>query len=573
MAKKTTIPQPIPSLYKVLDGDQSYQGGTHTWSLPTADGPGEWHEITAKLVKCSAGFHLTTHPHTRYYGEDRTTYLVEVDTTKPILLPEHDDDEWVVSRVRLVRKMEGAELDEALSYFKPFPTPPHLYIITEDGKQREIGVEFPLPTNEPGEWITAAFDPTRRDGGFEGSIPLVCHPQKHHFKEGVELFEAETEGLLYVDCRGTVRATRARLIRRVPPSEMKRMGIGVEREWKRGRGRRSWSEIQKYDPRGLSPAERFVRLMVDHGGVDVGKGVESDPNANVFSAIELAIRSGLEFKKSTIFLDVDAATSRIEELYKLAIRTGNESATVAIESAIGREPWSWSGRRLHLRADLAWKGHQVVVTAFDDDQNKIRLCASKEVPHVNGKGTYAYESLKTKVQHKFLVSRDEFDVVAVRHIKAQRHIKAVEKLVQQLATRKVRVHPASVFFWTKEEMVAVRDWIQMFVDAKEHRKSRVKPADVPCLVAAYDDEIADNIARTKIAKKVDKVVGPRPTHENFGSDNWKWKYAAEVWEVRRKEEMAKRMHSRKTKVGALARAFAAWQATNFEGDAIDYIDS
>lgn len=565
----------IPTLYKILDGDQSCHGGNHTWSLPTADGPGEWHEVEGKLARCSVGFHLTTHPHTRCYDEVKTIYLVEVDGTKPILPPDHDEEEWVVSRVRLLRKMEGEELESALAYLKPFPTPPHLYVITEDGKCRQTHREFPLPERGPGEWVDAVVKPDRRDGGSDESIRLVQHPREHHFRQGVELFEVETEGQLYVDSSGQVRAGRARLIRRVPPSELKRMGIGVRRDWKRGSSsQKSWNEIQKYEPRGLSPAERFIRVMVDHGGVDLGKDVKSNPDDDVVSAIQLAISGGLEFRKSTIFIDVNAATSRIEELYKLAVCVGNESAAQAIESALGRQPWSWSGKRLHLRSELMWRGHHVVVTAFDDDQSTIRLCASKEVPHTYGTGSYTYESLKTKVAHKFLVTRAEFDTISARYTIYQRHAKAVEKLAQQLTARRVRVHPASVFFWSKEEMLAVRDWIHMFDDRKEHRKSRVKPEDVPCLVAAYNDEANDDIARAKITKKADKIVGPRPTHENFGRDDqWKLTRAIEVWEVRRKEELAKLMHARKTKVGALARAIAAWQSSNFEGSAADHIES
>lgn len=45
--------------YKVLDGDQSGNGGTATWSLPKGKRPGAWMPaIKGELVPCENGYHL-----------------------------------------------------------------------------------------------------------------------------------------------------------------------------------------------------------------------------------------------------------------------------------------------------------------------------------------------------------------------------------------------------------------------------------------------------------------------------------------------------------------------------------
>jgi hypothetical protein len=55
--------------YKVLLGNRSYHGENHTWSLPTADGPGSWQT-------CEQGFSLTNNP-AWYYVPGCTVYLAE----------------------------------------------------------------------------------------------------------------------------------------------------------------------------------------------------------------------------------------------------------------------------------------------------------------------------------------------------------------------------------------------------------------------------------------------------------------------------------------------------------------
>ena len=66
-------------LYKVTGpGGASGHGGSLQWSLPTADGPGEWHEVDGPLELCRRGLHLTWDP-VRWYAAGYEVYEVEAD--------------------------------------------------------------------------------------------------------------------------------------------------------------------------------------------------------------------------------------------------------------------------------------------------------------------------------------------------------------------------------------------------------------------------------------------------------------------------------------------------------------
>jgi hypothetical protein len=97
--------------YKVLDSGRSCDGGDFTWSLPTADEPGEWHEIPAEqpLRLCAVGFHLTSDPVAGgWYRQGRTIYLAEYDGER--VGPVEGGDKCAVRKVRLVKRLDGAEL-------------------------------------------------------------------------------------------------------------------------------------------------------------------------------------------------------------------------------------------------------------------------------------------------------------------------------------------------------------------------------------------------------------------------------------------------------------------------------
>ncbi len=105
-SKKTT--KKPGTLYKVLvDGTSMY--GRLEWSLPTADGPGDWHEVEGDIVRCENGLHLTDNPVHRW-REQGECYLVE--TEGPVLHHPDWGDEHVARKVRLLRRLSWAELAE-----------------------------------------------------------------------------------------------------------------------------------------------------------------------------------------------------------------------------------------------------------------------------------------------------------------------------------------------------------------------------------------------------------------------------------------------------------------------------
>lgn len=95
--------------YKVLERGKSFHGGTLKWSLPTKEGPGEWHEVSGDLVRCENGLHLTTDPLTlRPKTSPKTVRCYEAEFVGDTLpLKEH---ELVVRRCRLVREVPWSEL-------------------------------------------------------------------------------------------------------------------------------------------------------------------------------------------------------------------------------------------------------------------------------------------------------------------------------------------------------------------------------------------------------------------------------------------------------------------------------
>jgi hypothetical protein len=64
--------------YKVLVNGKSCHGGNLTWSLPTDNGPGDWHSVDGKIVICERGLHVTTNPN-HWWKDGCTVYEAEID--------------------------------------------------------------------------------------------------------------------------------------------------------------------------------------------------------------------------------------------------------------------------------------------------------------------------------------------------------------------------------------------------------------------------------------------------------------------------------------------------------------
>lgn len=100
------------ALYKILCDGCSIHGGDMEWSLPTADGPGDWHAVEGDLVRCKNGLHLTADPSRRWSGSrwDPVPECYLVETEGEVLHEPAWGDEYVARKVRLVRRLSWAEL-------------------------------------------------------------------------------------------------------------------------------------------------------------------------------------------------------------------------------------------------------------------------------------------------------------------------------------------------------------------------------------------------------------------------------------------------------------------------------
>jgi hypothetical protein len=104
--------KPAKQWWKVLVNGQSCHGGTLAWSLPTAEAPGDWHEVTGELSICSRGIHVTDNP-AAWWKQGAAVYLCEVDGIEA-----EDSLEFkaVVRKARLIREATPDELIAACIY-------------------------------------------------------------------------------------------------------------------------------------------------------------------------------------------------------------------------------------------------------------------------------------------------------------------------------------------------------------------------------------------------------------------------------------------------------------------------
>lgn len=100
-------------LYKVLKNGRSTYFIDFEWSLPSEEGPGQFHEYEGELKKCQSGFHLTRNP-AHWFRQDFQVFLAEyqgeiIGLEKPIDL---SLDKVVARKVRLIRQLTSKELEE-----------------------------------------------------------------------------------------------------------------------------------------------------------------------------------------------------------------------------------------------------------------------------------------------------------------------------------------------------------------------------------------------------------------------------------------------------------------------------
>jgi hypothetical protein len=89
------------TLYKVLNEHGApNNGGKGTWPLPTAEGPGDWIEVTGPLVPCRTGLHLCDGELQLLGWLGPRIFVAEHDGERI----GHEDDKIVVRRARLLHE-------------------------------------------------------------------------------------------------------------------------------------------------------------------------------------------------------------------------------------------------------------------------------------------------------------------------------------------------------------------------------------------------------------------------------------------------------------------------------------
>ena len=93
----------MTDFYK-LTGEQgeAIHGGSGTWPLPTADGPGDWLTAAGPLVPCENGLHVLRREHVLFEWIGPVLWRVEVDAAGLI----EDATKCVVARARLIERVE-----------------------------------------------------------------------------------------------------------------------------------------------------------------------------------------------------------------------------------------------------------------------------------------------------------------------------------------------------------------------------------------------------------------------------------------------------------------------------------
>ncbi len=236
-------------------------------------------------------------------------------------------------------------------------TTPTLYkVLTKDGKNCHGGtiLAWPLPTgDEPGAWLEIpAEEPlVWCEHGFH-----VTSDPRRWWHAGHRVFLAEVEGdvITYAnDDKVCVR--KVRLVREVR-GEALQMLIGKKLPGPLAERARELRKpvIAKIDRH--SPA----LLLVMHVYHNVLRKDFPSRVKPMTEAVTLAIRTRLRFARGDIktireFYNIDRLTD-LEELYREAIKAGNDSACASFEAYFERPAFVWDGKRLAIGDTFRWPG-------------------------------------------------------------------------------------------------------------------------------------------------------------------------------------------------------------------------
>ena len=428
-------------------------------------------------------------------------------------------------------RRDAAERGSRMTMGKPKKTPV-LYKLTRDGRSPHMGYEWSLPLRgEPGQWHEVEGELKPHANGFH----LTSDP-KRHWSGRYEVWLVETEGEAVCVREDEWCARKVRLMRRLSPTELDALNVGVSRSWRTSS--RAYHGIRKRIPEGESPVVRLFRIVNDHVGTSGNKSGENLANNCLHKALDLVVEARMEFGPD----DVKTIASMYDGIgtewtYAGLVRSGNLSACKSWEKFAELTPWFWQGQRLYPRARLPWAGRECTITTFGRD--KLVACSYRKVRRERDG-----DDREGAIEKRFTITREELaeadrrwtDGAALRD-----EIKATAEALKQAGAR---VDQILIALWSAEEREVARTWAVF--EETDRGKSRVQAPEKPARVAR---DHAITMA---------------------GED---------AWEAKRKTYFAKPHHERgdypereeAPEIAAATVAVQAWHAAMFVGVPADYL--
>ena len=484
MANSTTPRAPRAVVhYKLLCDGKSHND--YAWSLPMDDGaggwtPGDWQYQDGPLVQCANGLHLTTEPAKRFsrHALDREGSVFYIAEPDGLVLD--CGEEIVASRARLLRPVSAEEL-LALGLVVqevPAPTVP-FYVVLHDGEMG--GVKWSLPSRKaPGDWHEIEGLLTRGNG-----LRITSDP-KPDYQNGREVYRVEVEGNVVTPERGIDHdyiARKARILFRLMPADLDKLGVGVEKSWRASPYRRP-SIIRKRAPEGMSPALKLLSVVHEHALTSSRKKGENLFNSVMSDAFNLAIKAGMEFALGDFaaFTKMrSGAWLSNEWAYAQCVESGNASACKSWEAWQTRVPFMWQSGRLYVGASIPWAGRKCKVTSIDDKAGTINVCSYKE----RAKDEEGYVRESTKIDRRFTVDRPTLAVADKRKKIGDALLEEVEALRKSLKDDgDATVDPNLIALWTLEQRDDAKNWARLV--QSDGSKKRVKPPAKPEHVVAAE---------------------------------------------------------------------------------------
>lgn len=378
------------TLYKLLTKGKSQH--TYAWSLPKKTKgswiPGDWHEVTGELVQCANGLHLTTDPSQRMsHTNCDAPEIYEAEIEGEALYPERND-EVVARKVRLLRRLDRAELVKlglASAVVDAGTLGPYYAFL---GNNRSYD-SVPLPARHAGGGWRAGKWFKSKDKLTDTSGLVLEHDLSSREAKPAWLaprvFLAEARGpvLRPRNEKNAVRASEVRLVRPLSWPEMKRLGLAKGR---------------KIAASSDTPVVGVIKFMATSGKASdrrAGYGVKAAIEACVESRMPFALGDFIAIENSKSLVDWHGAEDHgIESMYRWLIDQKHESAIRSFEAWLGRKPFVVCGRRIAVGDAFHWGsrrkrgGTMFKVSSFDDEKHTLRANTyhheDREDPHRDG---------------------------------------------------------------------------------------------------------------------------------------------------------------------------------------------